>query len=228
MPKVAIILSGCGVFDGSEIHESVSVLIHLTRHGADWHCFAPDQPVPQVMDHYTGKPSGEQRNILHESARISRGKDRMSPIDALKAKDYDALVIPGGFGAAKNLSDFASKGDKFHMHPEVERAIKEFHQAGKPVAACCIAPPMVAKALGKGVKVTVGEPGGAADAIDAVGGRHVATPVGEACVDKGAKVATAAAYMYGDATPYEVFVGIGEMIDATMAMTGAEVATRAD
>jgi len=226
MPKVAIILSGCGVFDGSEIHEAVSVLVHLARHDAQWHCFAPDKPIPEVIDHLTGKPSGERRNMLHEAARIARGRENISAIDSLDASDFNALVIPGGFGAAKNLSDFASKGAGFTPLPEVDRAIKAFHEAGKPVAACCIAPPLVAKALGDGVKVTVGEPGGAADAIDTLGGRHVPKPVTAACVDEGKRVATAPAYMYGEATPYEVFQGIGAMIDATMAMLGAEVPAR--
>jgi enhancing lycopene biosynthesis protein 2 len=226
MPKVAIILSGCGVFDGSEIHEAVSVLVHLARHGASYHCFAPDKPVPEVIDHLTGKPSGETRNMLREAARIARGGENISPLGSLDAAEFDALVIPGGFGAAKNLSDFASKGSSFSVLPEVERAIKAFHDAGKPVSACCIAPPLVAKALGGGVRVTVGEAGGAADAIDSLGGKHVVKPVDEACVDEAKRVATAPAYMYGDATPYEVYTGIGAMIDATMSMLGADVSAR--
>ncbi|MGP1309382.1 MAG: isoprenoid biosynthesis glyoxalase ElbB [Phycisphaerales bacterium] len=227
MPKVAIILSGCGVFDGSEIHEAVSVLVHLSRHGAEWHCFAPDKSIPEVIDHLKGAPaSGEKRNMLTESARIARGADHISALGSLKASDFDALVIPGGFGAAKNLSDFALKGAEFTPLPEVENAIKAFHKAGKPVAACCIAPPLVARAVGGGVKVTVGEAGGAADAIDAVGGSHVVKPVTEACVDESKMVVTAPAYMYGEASPYEVFLGIGEMIDATMAMLPADMQAR--
>lgn len=226
MPNVAVILSGCGVFDGSEIHEAVSVLVHLARHGASYRCFAPDAPVPQVVDHLTGQPSGEQRNMLREAARIARGGENISPTSALDASKYDALVIPGGFGAAKNLSDFATKGAAFTIHPEVERAIKAFHAAGKPVAACCIAPPLLAKAVGGGVKVTVGEAGGAADAVNAVGGKHVVKPVTEACVDEDKRVVTAPAYMYGEATPYEVFTGIGEMIDATLSLCGADVPAR--
>lgn len=226
MPKVAIILSGCGVFDGSEIHEAVSVLVHLARHGASYHCFAPDKPVPEVIDHLTGKPSGEKRNMLHEAARIARGGENIAALSSLRASDFDALVVPGGFGAAKNLSDFASKGASFTVLPDVENAIRAFHDAGKPVAACCIAPPLVAKAIGTGVKVTVGEAGGAADAIETLGGRHVVKPVEEACVDEDKRVATAPAYMYGDATPYEVFTGIGAMIDATMSMLGADISAR--
>ena len=226
MPRVAIILSGCGVFDGAEIHEAVSVLVHLARHGATYHYFAPDKPIPEVIDHLTGKPSGEQRNMLHEAARIARGGENISALTSLREGDFDALVIPGGFGAAKNLSDFASKGGSFRVLPDVEKAIKAFHGAGKPVAACCIAPPLVAKAIGGGVKVTVGEAGDAADAIDSIGGKHVVKPVGEACVDDNHRVATAPAYMYGEASPHEVFTGIGAMIDATMSMLGADVSAR--
>jgi enhancing lycopene biosynthesis protein 2 len=227
MPRVAIILSGCGVFDGAEIHEAVSVLIHLTRHGAEWKCFAPDRPIPQVIDHLTGQPAaGESRNMLREAARIARGGENIAALTSLEAADYDALVIPGGFGAAKNLSDFATKGAQFTSLPEVEAAIKAFHEAGKPVAACCIAPPLLAKAIGGGLQVTVGEAGGAADAINAVGGRHVEKPVTEACVDEANRIATTPAYMYGEATPYEVFTGIGEMIDATLSLRDTEVSTR--
>ncbi len=227
MPRVAIILSGCGVFDGAEIHEAVSVLIHLTRRGAEWKCFAPDRPIPQVIDHLTGEPAaGDSRNMLREAARIARGGENIAALPSLKADEFDALVIPGGFGAAKNLSDFATKGAQFASLPEVETAIRAFHEAGKPVAACCIAPPLLAKAIGGGVKVTVGEPGGPADAINAVGGQHVERPVTEACVDEANRVVTAPAYMYGDASAYEVFTGIGEMIDATLSLCDAEVPTR--
>jgi len=226
MPRVAIILSGCGVFDGTEIHEAVSVLVHLTRHGAEWKCFAPDRPIPQPIDHRTGKPSGESRNMLTEAARIARGGENIAPLDDLDASDFDALVIPGGYGAAKNLSNFADQGAGFTPLPEVDRAIKAFHEGGKPVAACCIAPPLVAKAVGDGVQVTVGESGDAADAINAVGGRHEERPVTAACVDEEHRVVTAPAYMYGEASAYEVFTGIGEMIDATIAMCGADVPAR--
>lgn len=225
--KVAVVLSGCGFLDGAEITEAVSVLVHLSRRGAAVSCFAPDKPQLHVVDHATGEESaGESRNVLAESARIARGD--IKPIDQLREADFDAVIFPGGFGAAKNLSDFASAGDACAVDPDVERVIKEFHAAGKPVGLCCIAPVLAARVLGTraggpGVKVTIGDDPGVAGAVESMGSTHENKPVTEASVDDAQRVVTAPAYMYPSPGAHEVFDGIGEMVEQTLARVGARV-----
>lgn len=223
MARVAVVLSGCGVFDGSEIHEAVSVLIHLSRHGAEVRCFAPDVEAPAV-NHLTQKPETHPRNVLVESARIARGKAH--PLSNLHASDFDAVVFPGGFGAAKNLCDFASRGASCVVERDVERVVKEFHDAGKPVGMCCIAPVIAARVLGKGnggpgVRVTLGDDTGAGSAVAAMGSVAVEKGVTEACVDERERVVTAPAYMYGSAPVHAVYEGIGAMVDGMMARVKA-------
>lgn len=221
MAKVAVVLSGCGVFDGSEVHEAVSILIHLSRLGAEYTCFAPDIDQQQVINHLTGKPApGETRNVLVEAARIARGSIR--PLRDLKSTDFDAVVFPGGFGAAKNLCNFATAGAECAVNPDVERVVKAFHEAHKPVGMCCIAPVIAARVLGTaaggpGAKVTIGDDAGAAAAIEAMGSRNVVKPVTEALVDTSNQLVTAPAYMY-DAPVHAVFQGIGEMVERTLAL----------
>lgn len=219
--NVAVILCGCGRADGSEIHESVSCLIHLARLGATYRCFAPDGPQADVVNHLTGTPTQESRNMLVESARISRGE--ISPLATLRVEEFDAVVFPGGFGAAKNLCTFAKDGENCSAHPEVERVIKAFHSAGKPVGMCCIAPVIGARVLGKAkgsVSVTVGAASPASEAVVKMGARHEARGVTEACIDEAARVATAPAYMDDAASPWQVYEGIGRMIEATLRMAG--------
>src|SRR5262245_33945366 len=132
MARVAVVLAGCGRADGSEIHESVSCLIHLARLGAEYRCFAPRGPQADVVNHLTGAPAAETRDMLVEAARIARGE--IEAISALRAEDFDAVVFPGGFGAAKNLCTFARDGANCVVIPEVERIVKAFHGARKPVA----------------------------------------------------------------------------------------------
>ncbi|KAI4547808.1 hypothetical protein MG293_000138 [Ovis ammon polii] len=178
-PRVAVVLSGCGVYDGTELHEASSILVHLSRGGAEVQIFAPDVPQMHVIDHIKGQPSeGETRNVLTESARIARGK--ITDLAKLTAVNHDAAIFPGGFGAAKNLSTFAVDGGTCKVNSDVERVLKEFHQAGKPIGLCCIAPVLAAKVL-RGVEVTVGheqEEGGkwphagTAEVIKALGAKH--------------------------------------------------------
>ncbi|XP_059020867.1 glutamine amidotransferase-like class 1 domain-containing protein 3, mitochondrial isoform X1 [Mustela lutreola] len=183
--RVALVLSGCGVYDGTELHEASAVLVHLSRGGAKVQIFAPDIPQMHVVDHTKGQPSESEtrslfspRNVLTESARIARGK--ITDLARLSAADHDAAIFPGGFGAAKNLSTFAADGKDCRVHGDVERVLKEFHAAGKPIGLCCIAPVLAAKVL-HGVEVTVGheqEEGGrwpyagTAEAIKALGAKH--------------------------------------------------------
>lgn len=223
MTRVAVVLSGCGVYDGSEIHEAVSVLRHISASGADYVCFAPDIEAESV-NHATGK-HGEQRRVLAEAARIARGK--IQSLAQLHAKDFDAVFFPGGFGAAKNLSNFATEGADCRVEPQVERTIREFNQAGKPIGACCIAPVLLAKVLGKasggpGCTLTIGNDPNTAGAIKTMGAMHVEAPVTQAFVDEGARVVTAPAYMYGDAKIHEVDRGIGEMVKQTLELVAKQ------
>lgn len=218
MPKVAVVLSGCGVFDGSEIHEAVSMLVHLSRHGAEVQCFAPDIERPAV-NHLTRQREAQPRNVLVESARIARGK--VKPLSKLRAAEYDAVVFPGGFGAATNLSDFADKGAACSTLPDVDRVVKEFHEAGKPVGMCCIAPVIAARVLGTerggpGVSVTIGNDEATSGAIAGMGAKNINKSVTEALADEKHKVYTTPAYMYGEAPVHEVYEGIGAMIDSVM------------
>lgn len=148
-PRVAVVLSGCGVMDGSEIHEASAVLTHLSRIGAKWHCFAPAVEQAHTVDHYTGEVEPRRhRIVLHEAARIARGREHISPLEDLEAAEFDALMFPGGFGVARNLSTFAVDGADCDVFPEVTRAVKLFHATGKPIGMCCIAPILAAKILG--------------------------------------------------------------------------------
>src|SRR4029079_10753369 len=145
--RVGVVLAGCGCKDGAEIRESVLALLAIDRAGGEARCFAPDVAQASVVDHLRGKPvPGEPRNVRVEAARIARGK--IEDVKNARAKDLDALVMPGGFGAAKNLSNFAEKGHAADVHPEVARLLKEMHAAKKPIGAICIAPALVARVLG--------------------------------------------------------------------------------
>ena len=174
MKKIGVVLSGCGVYDGAEIHEAVITLLAIDRAGAKSVCMAPDIDQIHVINHHNGEEMvGEKRNVLVESARIARGEIR--DINAIKADDIDALVFPGGFGAAKNLSNFAEKGDECDVHPEVMRLVKEFVAKQKPQAALCIAPAMMAKIYeSESVKptLTIGNDKDGISMIEAMGSQH--------------------------------------------------------
>ncbi|ASD64861.1 isoprenoid biosynthesis glyoxalase ElbB [Bdellovibrio bacteriovorus] len=206
MKKIAVVLSGCGHRDGSEITESVSLLIGLHQAGAEVQCFAPDIQIP-ITNHINGEADGEKRSLLIEAARIARGQ--IKSLDKLHAKDFDAVVFPGGYGAAKNLSNWAEKGAQCEVNPDVKRVILEFHSASKPIGALCIAPVLVAKVLGdKKVTVTIGDDAATAAEIQKTGAIHEECPVDDYITDRESKVVTTPAYMYGNAKPNEVFTGI--------------------
>jgi len=208
MKKIAVILSGCGVFDGSEVNEAVLSLLYLDQAGADVTCFAPDIPLAHVVNHLTGEVSeNESRNVLVESARISRGS--ISNILELNADEFDGLVIPGGFGAAKNLCNFAFEGANLSVNDQVERVIKAFHSQKKPIGILCIAPVIGAKVLG--ACVTIGDSADVAAAIESVGGSHVNKAVTDIQIDEANNMVSAPAYMY-DAKISEVAVGIERMV----------------
>ena len=193
MTRVGVVLSGCGVFDGAEIHESVLTLLALDRAGAQVHFFAPDKPQMHVINHLTGEESSESRNVLVESARIARGN--IQPLSQADAGELDALIVPGGFGAAKNLSSFATQGAECSVDAELQRLVQKMHQAGKPLGFICIAPALLPKLLGVHTRLTIGNDPDTAEAIDAMGGEHVVCPVDDIVVDLDQKVVTTPAYM---------------------------------
>lgn len=206
MKKIAVVLSGAGYLDGSEITEAVSLLIALNQAGAQVSCFAPDIDLTMV-NHLNGQTSSEKRSVLQESARIARGQ--VKNLDQLHAGDFDGLVFPGGYGAAKNLCNWAEKGANCEVHPEVRRVILDFFKASKPIGAICIAPVLIAKVLGdKKPTLTIGNDAGTAAELQKTGAIHEECPVDDYISDRETKIVTTPAYMYDEARPNEVFAGI--------------------
>jgi enhancing lycopene biosynthesis protein 2 len=195
--KIGVILSGCGVYDGAEIHESVLTLLALDRRGAEAVLCAPDAPQMHVVNHLSGQvEEGTSRNVLVESARIARGGIR--DVATVEAAELDGVILPGGFGAAKNLCDFAVKGAECSVHPEVARLVREVHAQGKPVGAVCIAPALVARVLGsEKPKLTIGTDEATARGLEAMGAAHVACAVSDLVVDRERKLVSTPAYMLG-------------------------------
>ncbi len=219
MAKVGVVLSGCGVYDGSEIHEAVITLLALDRAGAEAICMAPDVPQMHVVNHLTGEvAAGETRNVLVEAARIARGK--ILDIKEVKAADLDALILPGGFGAAKNLCDFAVKGADCSVNPEVARLVREVVAAKKPLAAVCIAPALISRILGGdqlAPRLTIGTDPGTAGALEKMGSVHVACPVTETVIDQKNKLITSPAYMLAGRIS-EAATGIEKTVKELLAM----------
>lgn len=193
MKRVGVVLSGCGVYDGSEIHEAVITLLALARAGAEAVCFAPDKPQADVINHLTNEPAIEGRNVLVEAARITRGV--IAPLEKADASQLDALIVPGGFGAAKNLSNFASSGTQCLVDSELRRLARELHAQGKPLGFICIAPAMLPKILDMPVRLTIGTDIDLAEMLEEMGAEHVPCPVEDIVVDEEHKVVTTPAYM---------------------------------
>ncbi|AOM42172.1 isoprenoid biosynthesis glyoxalase ElbB [Xenorhabdus hominickii] len=196
MKSVAVILSGCGVYDGSEIHESVLTMLSLSRLGADVSFFSPDESQHHVINHLNGEEKQEVRHIMEESARITRGN--IQPLSKVDINKLDALIIPGGFGAAKNLCNFAYKGSDCEINKELLSVVREMHQQGKPMGFICISPVMVPKILGTPIKVTIGNDPVTAAQIEKMGGIHVECPVDDIVVDFKNKIVTTPAYMLAE------------------------------
>lgn len=211
--KVGVVLSGCGVFDGTEITEAVSVLIALDQLGCEIICMAPHVDQMHTFDHLHGRPMVDKRNVLTESARIARGK--IKDMASVHAADLDALIFPGGFGAAKNLSDFAVKGADCHVNVQVTRLCKEMHDAKKPIGFACIAPVIAAKLFH--ASVTIGNDQSTAAAIQKMGGTHVDKGETDIHLDAANKIVTTPCYMY-DSTPARVFEGARKMVEAVVKM----------
>lgn len=213
-PRFAVLLSGCGVYDGAEVTESVTTLLAIDRQGGTYQCFAPDVPQLHVIDHRTGEATSETRNALTEAARIPRGDIR--DIATFVADDFDALILPGGFGAAKTLCTFAVDGPDCTVQPSVERAITNAHAAGLPIGALCIAPAVIARVL-KGVTLTIGSDADIAGKIGAMGATHQTTGHAEVVVDKVNRLVTSPCYML-DATVSQIADGTHNAVAALIEM----------
>ena len=216
-PKVGVVLSGCGVYDGAEIHESVLTLLALDRAGAEAVCLAPDVAQAHVVNHLTGQvAAGESRNVLVEAARIARGA--VKDLAGFDPGGLDALVLPGGFGAAKNLCDFAFRGAECEVNTDVARVIRAVHAEGKPVGAICIAPVILANLLGaEKPRLTIGTDPGTAEAVGKMGGEHVSCGGGGAVVDAERRLVTTPAYML-ESPISEVSAGIENLVGELLAM----------
>lgn len=208
MKKIAVILSGNGVFDGAEIHEATLTLYSIAKHNATYEIFAPNIEQHHVLNHITGEEMNEKRNVLIESARIARGK--ITDLSDFNAKNFDALILPGGFGVAKNLSTFAFDGVDCKINMDVEKAIRSMIEQKKPVGALCIAPVVIAKILGD-VNITIGQDKGTAEAVKNMGASHKETTHGEVVVDEKYKIVTTPCYML-DATIAQIGDGANNIV----------------
>lgn len=209
--RVAVILSGCGVYDGAEIHESVLTLLHLEEAGLEPVCLAPDVEQFHVIDHLQGAPADEKRSVLVEAARIARGA--ISPLGNAAIEDVDAVVLPGGFGAAKNLCSFAVDGADAKVEASVAAFLRAAHDAGKPIGLICIAPVIGALLFGQeGIRLTIGNDESTATAIQGWGAEHVEAKVDEIVVDERLRVVSTPAYMLGQSVG-EVSVGIHKLVN---------------
>jgi enhancing lycopene biosynthesis protein 2 len=215
--RIGVVLAGCGFLDGAEIQEACCTLLALDNAGVSVICMAPNTPQLHVVNHAEGAPAdGESRNVLTESARIARGE--VVDIASVRVADLDALIFPGGFGAAKNLSTFAIDGPDCTLNTDVERLILGLHQAGKPMGFVCIAPALAAKVLGeKGVCLTIGCDVDTAGALEAMGAKHTVCAVDDIVVDGDHKVVSTPAYMIGPSIG-PVFRGIEKLVAAVLAL----------
>ena len=210
MKKFAVLLSGCGVFDGAEIHEATLSLLAIAKQGGSYEIIAPDTNQHHVINHLTGDEMEETRNVLVESARIARGQIR--DLKQFNPASFDGLLLPGGFGAAKNLSTWAFEGADASVLPGVEEAISGMVALKKPVGALCISPVILAKVLGK-VDLTIGNDESTIDALESLGANHVYTTHGEVVVDPDHMLVTTPCYML-DATIDQIADGANNVVDA--------------
>ena len=217
MKKVAVLLSGCGVFDGAELHESVLTLLEIANAGASYQCFAPDIAQLHVVNHLTGEvDTTDSRNVLVESARIARGE--IKSVAALDINEFDALIIPGGFGAAKNLCNFALAGANHVVDKSVEQFISQFSQASKPIGFMCISPVMIPQFYSAGVTGTIGSDVDTAAAFEQQGGCHQVAAVDAIVVDEVNKVVSTPAYMLAD-NILDAHKGITKLVTSVLSMT---------
>ncbi len=215
MKKIGVLFSGCGVFDGVEIQEAVITLLVLDRNGAGAVCMAPDIDQYHVVNHLNEQVSSETRNVLVESARITRGE--MKNLSFVSSASLDGLIIPGGFGVAKNLSNFAFKGKNADVHPEVVRLVREMASEKKPIGAICISPAILTRILEENhPEVTIGNDLGTIDAIEEMGGVHQICAVDQIHRDAANNLFTTPAYMLGPGIK-DVAAGIEKLVAAVVA-----------
>ena len=193
--KIGVLLSGCGVMDGSEIHEATLTLYFLDKQGAEIICMAPNKDQLDVVNHVTGKPASERRNVLVEAGRIARGK--IQDVRSVKADDIDAIIIPGGFGAAKNLCTFATEGPDCKVDDDVAVLLRDLYRMKKPIGALCIAPALIARLFGSEIspEITIGTDAGTASALQKMGAKHKTANVDEIVVDAKNRIVTTPCYM---------------------------------
>lgn len=214
MKNVAVVLSGCGFMDGAEIYESVVTLLALDSNEAEYQCFAPDNDQMHVINHLTGQAEeSEKRNTLVEAARIARGN--IKPVTEINPDDFDAIIFPGGFGAAKNLSNFATEGTNMTIDENVLKAAKAFAEANKPAGYICIAPALAASVYGAGVKCTIGNDQDTANALNTMGATHVDCEVDDIVIDEDHKLVTTPAYMLANRIS-EAAAGIEKLVRAVL------------
>ncbi|KPZ68610.1 Enhancing lycopene biosynthesis protein 2 [Shewanella sp. P1-14-1] len=217
MKNIAVLLSGCGVYDGAEIHESVLTLLALSKAGTNYQCFAPDVEQMHVVNHLNGEINGaETRNVLQESARICRGE--VLNVQSLDITEYDGLIVPGGFGAAKNLCDFAVAGSGSTVEPSVEAFIQEFALVKKPIGFMCIAPVMIPSIFKTNPIGTIGNDSGTAQAFTEMGGEHRDATVEDIIVDTHNNIVSTPAYMLANSIA-EANVGIEKLVAKVLEMT---------
>ncbi|GIW23254.1 MAG: glutamine amidotransferase [Candidatus Sericytochromatia bacterium] len=214
--KVGVILSGCGFKDGTEIHEAVFTLLFLDKEGVEYICMAPDVEQTFVVNHLTGERTNEKRNVLVESARIARGN--IKNIKDVNPEELDAVILPGGFGAALNLCSFGTEGKNMSVNPEIERFIKKSHSLGKPLGFICISPVIAAKVLGnEHVKLTIGNDKATAEVIESFGAKHENKNTDDISVDEKYKVVSTPAYMLGPG-PKDVANGIEKLVKKVLSL----------
>ncbi|MDR0476726.1 MAG: isoprenoid biosynthesis glyoxalase ElbB [Desulfobulbaceae bacterium] len=219
-PSIAVVLSGCGHRDGSEIHEATLTLLAIHRHGADYQCYAPDRGQLAVISHLTSENMAERRNVLVEAARIARGQ--IKPLAAFNALAHDALIFPGGVGAAMNLCDYAEKGGDCQPLPEVAQAIAAMRTAGKPIGALCIAPVVLAAAIG-GVTLTIGNDDKVAADLRAMGAHHEKTGPDGVVIDKKFRVVTTPCYMFDSIRLDTLAASIDRLVAAVLELAKESV-----
>jgi enhancing lycopene biosynthesis protein 2 len=221
MKRIGVILSGCGYLDGSEIREAVLTLLALDKHGKDVEvlCMAPNMKHHQITNHLNQQPQNDsERNILEESARIARGK--IYDVQSVDPASLDALILPGGYGAAKNLCTFAEKGAKAEVLPAVKHLITSLHEDKRPIGAICIAPALLALTLGsQGIKLTIGNDEATAGQIRETGAKHENCTVEQVCVDEAHRIVSTPAYMYDDASLFAIFTGIEKCVSQVLSWT---------
>lgn len=220
MAKVGVILAGCGFLDGAEIYESVLTLLHLDKAGAEVVAMAPDKNQHHVVNHIKGEETGETRNVLIESSRLMRGN--IKNLNEVVSNELDALILPGGFGVAKNFCSFAFEGPNCSYDEDIAKFVLDFHNQGKPIGAICITPALIAKIFEnvKSIKLTIGTDEGIAQAVSSLNATHVVCPETECVVDSENKIVTTPAYNIGGVKISNVEQGISKLVSEVLKMVG--------